>query len=80
MNNKRIAQSDLSKWLKELFDYFKDYNTFFKNFKKNLFILKTFSFYLFTNKKFQFIFNKWFDSILFLYSSFIFKKVILTHY
>ena len=26
MNNKRIAQSDLSKWLKELFDYFKDYN------------------------------------------------------
>ena len=32
------------------------------------------SIYLFTNKNFQFIFNKWFDSI------FIFKKIIYTYF
>ena len=32
------------------------------------------SIYLFTNKNFQFIFNKWFDAI------FIFKKIIYTYF
>ena len=66
MNNKRIAQSDLSKWLKELFDYFKDYNIF-KKFHFIYLQIKSFNLFL-TNDLIQFYF---YIQVLFLRKLFL---------